>query len=625
MENIALSGAITLFNAIIDDVYGHGKQKIKTELDKRAAKNKTPQLVRNQLDFIGRVKTLWQVDRAVDIDQFYCDSHVIPPLRKGEQQRSPDVRRTIVKSVSGFTGSRNVVIRGIAGQGKSIFLRYLCVRQFESGQKIPIFIELRRIRPDETLFYHFAKFFEILDLSIDRDSFRLLAKSGRFIFFLDAFDEIDPGIEQKILNEIEDLASLCPNCQFIITTRPGTSIEMSATFDVWTLDDLRADEYKQVIRKLADSSESAETIIQAIASHTSSVSELLCTPLLVTLLIITYKSYSKIPEHLSDFYESIFSVLLQRHDGTKPGFTRSRSCLINDSQYRNIFDALCYETKSMRKLTFTHQDLCRSITKAMSIFNLPEDPDRYLKDIVTITCLILHEGEYRFIHRTVQDYYASTFIKNRPETVVIRFYTSCIDLDKWRRWQSPLSFLSSIDTYRYYKYFIMPLCRNWLRAGSDDALLSGCTPITKEEAKHIIGDISIVFNIDSSKINPYGHLSLVSFGKVAQLCDLNTISQQIVSMNYDKLIQKLQNGEIKPSTKPLPSKLFFPKGRQAQLDFAQILDNEETINDHVLSDKLKALTEYVRDLTFNTWKSAYDYTTHMESVDIVSDSPSDDM
>ena len=36
-------------------------------------------------------------------------------------------------------------------------------------------------------------------------------------------------------------------------------------------------------------------------------------------------------------------------------------------------------------------------------------PQEYLDDIVKITCLIIRDGEeYRFIHKTVQEYYTSS-------------------------------------------------------------------------------------------------------------------------------------------------------------------------------------------------------------------------
>src|SRR5882672_8359451 len=62
-----------------------------------------------QLSKVRLVKTLWQIDKAVDIGTFYCQSHVYVG----------GIRRK-VGSLSDLDGLGNLLIEGIAGQGKSI-------------------------------------------------------------------------------------------------------------------------------------------------------------------------------------------------------------------------------------------------------------------------------------------------------------------------------------------------------------------------------------------------------------------------------------------------------------------------------------------------------------------------
>ena len=42
-------------------------------------------------------------------------------------------------------------MRGIAGQGKSTFLRYLTARELVIGERIPVFVELRRLTPAQSV------------------------------------------------------------------------------------------------------------------------------------------------------------------------------------------------------------------------------------------------------------------------------------------------------------------------------------------------------------------------------------------------------------------------------------------------------------------------------------------
>ena len=68
-----------------------------------------------QIGQVRKVKTIWQIDKAVDLLDFYCDSHVIL-----------DEKRCKVCKLSDFQTKDNILIQGIAGQGKSILLRFLC-------------------------------------------------------------------------------------------------------------------------------------------------------------------------------------------------------------------------------------------------------------------------------------------------------------------------------------------------------------------------------------------------------------------------------------------------------------------------------------------------------------------
>ena len=608
MESIASSACLPILSKLIDDLYDFVSDKITLKITKNKIHKKIPQLI-DRINNIRFVKTLWQVDRAVDIDSFYCDSHVLIPTKRGG-----DSKRTKVLSVSDFGTHRNIVIRGIAGQGKSIFLRYLCIKEFEAGQRIPIFVELRRIQANETLLDHISRFFNILDLPIDRDLFTILSKSGKFLFFLDGFDEISENMKPIILNEVEYLASTSSDCQFIITSRPNSPIEMSSMFDVVVLDDLKGDEYKNVLTKLTDSTEYANTLIDKVQAHKSAVQYLLCTPLLVTLLIISYKSFQKIPEQLADFYESIFYVLLQRHDGTKPGFFRQRRCSINDNQYREIFDALCYQAKKTGQTSFTYQTIYEVVNRAMSLLDIKEDPDKYLKDVVTVTCLILLEGnEYRFIHRSVQEYYSSCFIKSRPENKLTSFYTACIDYSTWLQWDQELSFLSEIDKYRYYKYFLIPLCQKWLPPDTRDQLISGRPLITLTGTRHILDGFYVGWDLNESG-TVYG--SLLGHTNLNQIMNVNIIFD-LINLDYSELDSKIQKGKIVVSD-DLLKKQIGPKYEKEE--YARvIIAFEQIIDEGFLIEELQSFAEKVLNHVYDLWEEAHSYITRQDSFDIVSD------
>ncbi len=539
-----------MISNLANDIYSYLKGKVSLKIKQTDINNKLPELIA-KINNVRFVKTLWQVDRAVDIESFYCDSNVIIFDKKEQKQI-----REKIDTTRDFGIKRNIVIKGIAGQGKSIFLRHLCIREFEAGERIPVFIELRRIQDNETLLEHISRFFDILEITIDRMLFQVLAKSGKFIFFLDGFDEVSEERQSRIVNELEYLASVTSQCQFLVTSRPNTTIEMSPLFDVVQLDDLKGNEYKNVIKKLANSPEYANALIKKVKSNKSNMMSLLCTPLLVTLLILSYKSFQKLPEQLSDFYESIFFVLLQRHDGTKPGFIRKRGCSMNDNQYRDVFDALCFKSKKLKGLFINNNLIYEQVKAAMHLSNMQEDPEKYLKDIINITCLILHEGgEYRFIHNSVQEYYAASFIKNRPEDVAKSFYSVCVNDNRAAsQWSQELEYLSSIDKYRHHKYYLIPLLQKWMDCQDIDTLLIGAPPLTTSRIEALFEYFDITFvigylgsslasdNKDTNKLVPVSAMykTISPFAFYPNHFDV----ANIYNLDYDDIYYKMTKGEL---------------------------------------------------------------------------------
>jgi len=603
-----------LLRRTVDDLYEYVKDRISLKIDKAKIQRRIPDLV-NRINSFRMVKTLWQMERPVDIEDFYCASYVtIPRSTKfiSIRTNSPKQRRKI-DSVSDFGDISNIAIKGIAGQGKSIFLRHLFIREFELGQRIPIFIELRKIQKGESLLHHIAQYLEILDLDITPKLFRILSNSGKFVFFLDAFDEVPEEYRQNVLNELEHLAGISTNCPFLVTTRPDSGIEMSSFFTLTTLDNLRGNEYRVLIRKLSSAPQLANTLIKAIEAHKETVAELLCTPLLVTLLIIQYTSFQKLPEQMSDFYESIFSILLYRHDRSKPGFVRQRRCPINDNQYRTAFDAFCFESLKLNKSQFSEDDVYRASSRAMSIINLNDDPHKFLDDIIRITCLLLREGdEYRFIHNSVQEYYAASFIKSRPEGIAQSFYDTYVKGFRVYRWRNVLAFLSEIDRYRYTKYCLLPLCRFWLKS-DDDYLIALPLPIpTPQQAFQIVGPMHVTFARDDNSPSPHS----VNFYRLEKLLGLDSaIIDKAFNMDYGDLASRLRSKDIKVDY-DLTSKYYYDVYKLKPRSDAYNITFEQLLNEGIIVEELKSLASMIFQSVYTIWRSAYDYLKSEDSCEV---------
>jgi predicted NACHT family NTPase len=191
-----------LFEKLILDLYQKTGHKIKQW-------NTTKQIgnLYRKMEQVRMVKTIWQIDKTVDLTKFYCDSHVI---LNGKRKK--------ILQLADFDTKENILIQGIAGQGKSIFLRYLCLIELIRGQYIPLYLELRRVSQKDSLKDRIHTTLASLGLIVDDHLFNTLADSGKILLLLDAFDEIPDDLKSRVLTEIEDLVASKPNLKVIVTS-----------------------------------------------------------------------------------------------------------------------------------------------------------------------------------------------------------------------------------------------------------------------------------------------------------------------------------------------------------------------------------------------------------------------
>ena len=440
----AASAGTKAMTQLITSIYEKATGKTKKALRNWNNEDKIKRLF-TQVGKLRKVKTLWQVDKAVDLTSFYCDSRV-----------EIDDQRLLIRRLEDFGTTDNLLIEGIPGQGKSIFLRYLCAIELQIGNFIPVLIELRRLKRDDSLADHIVAALVGYGLDADGEVFSDLAKAGKLLILLDAFDELLPSERTRLIAEIEDLADSNLDCRVVVSSRPHSGFASSPLFHVAKLSNLQGAEFESLVYRLLPDSHLADQLIGQVKQHKRGIDHLLITPLLVTLLVLKYKSFQEVPEQLSEFYASLFDLLLQRHDGTKPGFKRSRQCELNDHQYREVFEALCYYCKEYGDGGLSYDQVYAATTKALEDLAFQEDPSDYLDDVVKITCLIVRDGEeYRFIHKSVSEYYCASFISHKPEVVSQDLYKQAFDDQCWVVFFGEFHFLEEMDRYRFYRFGVL--------------------------------------------------------------------------------------------------------------------------------------------------------------------------
>uniref|UniRef100_UPI004047F534 NACHT domain-containing protein n=1 Tax=Shewanella baltica TaxID=62322 RepID=UPI004047F534 len=337
-------------------------------------------------------------------------------------------------------------------------MRYITSIELKKASTLPIFVELRKISEKKSLIDLILDNLKEIGLDIDSSELDALFATGKCSLLLDAFDEIPKSLVNETITSIESICNQHYSLAVIISSRPNAEIQKSTFFRVINLAELSPADFEPLLEKLFYSSENnIADLLKAIHSSESQVVDVITTPLLLTLLVIIYKSFNEIPNNLSEFYDKLFTILCYRHDSTKPGFKREFSTGLTESQLAKLFDSFCFCCMKAKVSSLTKTEAISLTNEAIELSNSNIDnAEPFLNDITKVTCLVVEEGfEYHFIHKSIREYHAAHYLKEHAqERLKIAFYNHASLYCE--NYYQELKFLESIDEYNYKKHFLVP-------------------------------------------------------------------------------------------------------------------------------------------------------------------------
>lgn len=434
---------------IMRELYSAANTQIAKRMNRWQSTRASEQVARRLL-LVGTIKTIWAPEKEVSVREFlYPAKFVGPNGGTFPVGNVKDLKR------------RTVVIEGIVGQGKSIFSRFLCQQEIgENGSgKIPVFVELRFISNNRSLRDLLFQAIDRLRIRCDDDVFEHMCSSGRIVFILDGFDEIDESFVRNVINDLENLALKYDDLHIVVTSRPDSAIQKSNYFSVLKIAPLTPDDYPGFIENLNVSDIRSNDIRMAISRSPADIAGLVTTPLILTLLIIIYENERIIPPNVPKFFDQLFEVMFVRHDRLKAGFERKTKSGLSEYQLKELFDAFSY----IIMLDEYGRSLSNNSYAAAFKDALECSPDAKCKpedfrwDMSHVACLLVEEGRgfLTFLHKSVAEYHAASYIAKQPDEQVKDFYSLDAGENFWH-WRQVVDFLSSIDRYRCTKLFLKP-------------------------------------------------------------------------------------------------------------------------------------------------------------------------
>lgn len=451
ITSAVVTSIVRVLAPVVNDLYKGAKGEVKKNLDKWNAQLGVRKITR-VLAKVESVKTIWSPDKESLLSEFYYPSKVIVYGAR--------VYNKAVARLSDLPPG-NFIVQGTVGQGKSIFMRYLAssLIRDESAAAIPIFLEFRNVTTKRTLPELIQKYLESIGVVYSDETFAYLASSGRLVILLDGFDELSEDCTVDTIQDIESLQVRFPEVKLLISSRPKNEIQKISGFNVIKLLPLRRVDYDPFLKKLNITPAKRVELIDAIASSPSNVSDIIQTPLMLTLVVLVYQTDRVIPPTLAEFFESLFQVVFTKHDRLKAGFYRKHHSGLSERNLQRLFEAFCF---MVIQLGFGRTLKGEEFNSAFDFaLEYAEDckceVENFKKDIVKVACLMLEEGLdlTTFLHKSIMDYHAAAFIKRTSSEVAALFYDA-VSGDAYKRWRSVLSFLESIDSYRYSQEYVLP-------------------------------------------------------------------------------------------------------------------------------------------------------------------------
>lgn len=325
---------------------------------------------------------------------------------------------------------KKILVSDTAGMGKSTIMKWVCLKIIEDKLGIPVLIELRNIKENNSILDEIFNQINPVEKSFDKDLIVKFLELGNFIILFDGFDEIQLKNQEAIIKDLREFINKTSNNLFILTSRPEGALAAFGDFQLFNILPLKKEESFELIKKYDSICpiKIGNKLIEDIETNFKQTQELLRNPFLVSLIYSTYTYNQDIPSNKATFYEEIYSALFKRHDLSKDGWTRPKKSKLDIQQFKTVVRQLAFDTAVLVEVTYSEPELLKNIEIAKSKcpgfnFNIVD----FFDDLISAVPLFQRDGsKIRWAHKSLQDFFAADFIAfdSRKEDILTRIYTS---------------------------------------------------------------------------------------------------------------------------------------------------------------------------------------------------------
>ena len=206
-------------------------------------------------------------DDEVPIEKIYVPTNLKRRYDTLDQHQLADHLNNSVEPPARKRTTPAVSVIGIAGSGKSLFLRWLFINQCSVPEgRLPILYELRQLNHEapRSLPDMIHKDMLAFDQTIMREQVECGLRNGAFFLLLDGFDEINRPLQEYYTKEVDRLSTLYPDCPLVVTGRPAIQMVTWPEVGVYSIAPLSKNCSIELIEKLQFNKEIRDQFIKRI-------------------------------------------------------------------------------------------------------------------------------------------------------------------------------------------------------------------------------------------------------------------------------------------------------------------------------------------------------------------------
>lgn len=409
--------------------------------------------LKKSVEKYGKIKTILYRTEPKNLHDFFeC-----PNLRK---ERGKAIKGDSIDNLLDI--SNFLIIQGTGGIGKSTLLKYLFLDEVSKKGWIPVFVELKDLNLVDVEYeisdFIFQKLYD-LGSTINNKYMEYALQSGKFIFLLDGYDEIASDRKDIFFRKLDSFCNRYSDNCYIISSRPYSEFVEFQRFSVLTLCELSKKQAISLVQKIEFDTEIKNRFLTALENclyeqHRSFASN----PLLLNIMLLTFDNYAEIPEKLHLFYANAFETLYSKHDATKSGYRRELRCPLSYDSFKKVFAYFCFSTYYQGKIELSCDDLF-SILKKISSTVTPFNPEDYAFDLTNSICVLYRDGlDYKFTHRSFQEYFAAIFLKELSDNNMKKMGMELVKKDYHRAsYDGVFPMLRDMAEQRFEQNILLPL------------------------------------------------------------------------------------------------------------------------------------------------------------------------